>query len=379
MKLIVTHKKQLIRASDVSRFIAYCYGPKGSRPLLPVEGYMPGLPTGDPTLDAESLLSQHHGGKAAKGRSIVISSDYFHNRETAVTHAAAMTKSASAFRMAWAPQTNALSVVHLTQGEKKHAGMWRLDCHLILANTDGQRGIQWTRQQCSQMQDMAWIPEAVTQQFNITSGKGTGVRRTEKIPYPKSENLVAYEIGTLNNHQIENGISCGHYGAARRAKDGRIISIETQGKRINIARARHLVAVRDGATRDQGLLFTRGASNLPARGSIDPGINQIAPISLPTEGTNNDLGGGVEARARPSACADHIRQRRRRLSGGDPIKHSRETGLLGLGTTVRRSSATTLAAKSPARAILSGGTSLAKHISAALTSFENVQILNMDL
>jgi hypothetical protein len=38
-----------------------------------------------------------------------------------------------------------------------------------------------------------------------------------------------------------------------------------------------------------------------------------------------------------------------------------------------------LAAKSQARAILSGGTSIAKHVGAALSSFENVQILSMDL
>ena len=38
MKLILTHKKQLRTAGDVSRFVRYCYGKTGERPVVPVEG-----------------------------------------------------------------------------------------------------------------------------------------------------------------------------------------------------------------------------------------------------------------------------------------------------------------------------------------------------
>jgi hypothetical protein len=72
VKLILTHKKQLKRISDVSRFLAYCYGKKMERPVVPVEGYFPGLPVGDAKQDAQSLLCDHHGGKAGMARSIAL-------------------------------------------------------------------------------------------------------------------------------------------------------------------------------------------------------------------------------------------------------------------------------------------------------------------
>src|ERR1700733_12884947 len=81
-----------------------------------------------------------------------ITSQYSSSCEEAIALAPAM--AASAFRLVWAPDSNGLSVVHLTKGERLYAVMWRLDCHLVLCNSDGCRGIQLSRQQCIQMQEM---------------------------------------------------------------------------------------------------------------------------------------------------------------------------------------------------------------------------------
>jgi hypothetical protein len=376
MKLIVTHKKHLIRSSDVSRFIAYIYGPKSDRPVLPVEGHVPGLPTGDPILDTASLLAHHHWGKAAKARSVVLSSEYFRDRKSALAHAPAMAKSASAFRMAWAPQSSAVSVVHLTKGDEQYAGMWRLDAHLVLANSDGQKGLQWTRAQCSEMQDLNWIPVSVKNQFAITPGKGTGVRRTEKLPYPKAQNLIAYEIGILSDHQIASGISCGAYGAPRRAKGGRVISIETEGRRINIARARHLVAVRDGAEGGRRSLHPRGVEKPEStRGSARSGLTTETPVPLSTKRIDLNLGGRSEGRESGSACSHFLRQRRRRISSHCSTQPEGTLGIFGIGDSVGRSAPAPLAPQRQARAVLSHGKAVVGLLRKVLGEMESIQIL----
>jgi hypothetical protein len=376
MKLIVTHKKHLIRSSDVTRFIAYIYGPKRDRPVLPVEGHVPGLPTGDPVLDTTSLLAQHHCGKAAKARSIVLSSEYLPDREAALANAPAMAKSASAFRMAWAPQSSAVSVVHLTKGEEQYAGMWRLDAHLVLANSDGQKGLQWTRTQCSEMQDLNWIPVSVRDQFVITPGKGTGVRRTEKLPYPKAQNLIAYEIGILSDHQIASGISCGVYGAPRRAKGGRVISIEAEGRRINISRARHLVAVRDGAEGGRRSVHPGGAAKRePTRGSARAGLTPKAAVPLPKKGIDFDLGGRGEGRGSESACSHFLRQRLRRVSSHRSVQPEGTLGTFGIGDPVGRSASAPLATHRQARAVVSHGKAVVGLLSKVLGEMESIQIL----
>jgi len=365
-----------VRQSDVRRFVAYIYGPKGNRPVLPVEGYLPGLPTGDPDLDTASLLSQHHGGKAGKGRSVVFSSEYFRDRETAIAHAPAMVKAASAFRLAWAPNSNGLSVVHLTEGRDQYAGMWRLDAHLLLANSDGVRGLQWTRKQCSEMQELNWIPQSVQKKFQITPGKGTGVRRTEKLPYPKAQNLICYEIGTLTDRQIATGISCGAYGAPRRTKNGRIISIEAEGCRINIARARHLVAVRDGASGCHRSLHSGGSSKRPdtqwnARTRLDP----EAPIPLLTKRFDFDLGGRGKGGDSRSTCRHLLRQRRRRVSGHRSAQFEGPLGILALGNSVGRGTTASLATDGKTRAVLSRVKAAANQINKVLGDVESIQLL----
>ncbi len=184
MKLILTHKKQLKQKGDVTKFLAYCFGKSLSRPIVPVEGFFPGLPTGEPKVDVQSLLCRHHDGKASKARSIAFSSDYFSSQEAAANHAPAFPRVMSAFRQKWAPQSNAISIVHLTPGVGQWAGYWRLDGHLIVSNSDGKAGLQWNRKQCQEMQDFGWLPRSLAGEYRIESGKGKGVtKRTATLPY----------------------------------------------------------------------------------------------------------------------------------------------------------------------------------------------------
>lgn len=353
MKMILTHKKQLKTAGDVSRFIRYCYGRDGTRPIVPVEGYMPGLPAGAPAPDGEALLSSHHGGKASKARSIAFSTQYFSTQEEALAHAPALPRVCSAYRTHWAPQSNAISIVHLTEGKKQWAGMWRLDAHLIICNSDGRRGLQWDRHQCQAMQDFAWLP-AIEAPSAIVSGKGAGItRRTQKIPYPNAKNLIAYDIGQLTDEQIETNISHGLYGAARRAKDGRVISIEASGKRVNIARARELVRVKDGTGPCEGILRAGGAeASSNSEGSVSPGLLRNPAIPILEGRTGNYLGHGGERGAEGAACAVAVYGRRRRLSGRGPGQPERQTGFTELCPAMRRSAAASLARQSPTGAIL---------------------------
>jgi len=373
MKLILTHKKQLQSAGDVARFIRYCYGVDAKRPVVPVEGYLPGLPTGAPALDAEALLTFHHGGKASKARSIAFSSEYFPTRETALLHAPAMPKVASAFRTVWAPDSNALSIVHLTEGRKQWSGMWRLDCHLIPGNSDGTKGLQWTREQCSAMQDLNWLPHALKEQFSISPGKGAGVaRRTQQIPYPHAKELISYEIGKLTDIQIETCLSSGLYGAARRAKDGRIISLESGGRRVNIARARELNRVRDGVGNGTHLLSCGGAGQSDdVPGLANSGHCQEATVPLVEKGVDHNMGHGSQ---RMRACADHLRDRRRRLSAQRATGLEREIGFTCLGHSIRGGPGTALAGHGSAGALVKSASAYITQAARILETIETIEI-----
>lgn len=375
MKLILTHKKQLKTAGDVSRFLRYCYGKDGTRPVAPVEGYAPGLPAGAPALDCEALLSGHHGGKASKARSIAFSTQYFSTREEALAHAKALPRVCSAYRTHWAPLSNAISIVHLSEGRKQWAGMWRLDAHLIICNSDGRRGLQWNREQCKQMQDFAWLP-AIEAPSAIISGKGAGVTsRTQKIPYPKAQNLIAYDIGKLTNEQIEEGLSNGLYGAARRRKDGSIISLEASGKRINLARARELVRVRDCTGSGQEILRAGGPETSPDTcGVAGPGLLRDSAIPILEGRTGHHLGNGGERGTKGSACAVTVFGRRRRLSSRGSVQPERPFGFTILCPAMQRGPATAMAGQGTPGAILRQAGS---RITTAAEVLESIEIINL--
>jgi hypothetical protein len=254
MKIIFTHKTNLKSSSDVRRMIGYVYGPRGTKVIgLIVGKQFPGLPTGDVTLDAQSLTAGHPGGRAALCRNIVLSGSFLPTREEALAHLPDVGKTLNAFIDRWLPNSAALGVVHISQGKGRFKGQWRLDAHLLAVNWDKgtNKALQFS---LDQMKDMQSVESYLPPGLDIQTGRGTGEQVRPKGPliYPYSRQIDSLEIGKMSDQQLEEHITTNQL-QTRRRKNGTIISITTSnGRKINIGKARALVCHLSGEPSPSG-------------------------------------------------------------------------------------------------------------------------------
>jgi hypothetical protein len=228
--------------------LRYVYGPDGTKVVgLAVGDQFAGLPSGDVSLDAQSLTAAHPGGRAALCRTIVMSGSFLPTQEEALAHLPSVGKVLTSFMKKWLPDSSALAVVHVSQGKGLYVGQWRLDAHVLATNWDKRTGkaLQFNRKQ---MQSMQAVEGYAPAGLDIQSGRGAGaqVRPRGPLIYPYSKGIEAVEVGRISDQMLEEHIAT-HDLQTRRRKDGTIISITTNtGRKINIARARAVAQHLDG-------------------------------------------------------------------------------------------------------------------------------------
>jgi hypothetical protein len=104
----------------------------------------------------------------------------------------------------------------------------------LLPNSDGRRGLQWGPDFLSKLQDFTW-----TDAFESGRGKGLGKSlgvypHARKLPVRDLANLLLDDNGKVQRERWKQLVANGDVSDFRRRKDGSVISVAHQGKRIRL-------------------------------------------------------------------------------------------------------------------------------------------------
>jgi hypothetical protein len=165
----------------------------------------------------------------------------------------------------WAPGCSFIGVVHDDHFGEDGRG---LHVHLIIRNSDAAgRALDWNRDDLKAQQGMAW---AAGIGVVPTRGTGSSPPDSKKLPYPKSKNLVALKLSSLNQNEIESYVSTGRLTVGRRDKNGNVASVIIDGRRVRLSTARALVE------RERRLaLLGSGGGSPPGAVTIDDLLNPV--------------------------------------------------------------------------------------------------------
>jgi len=137
---------------------------------------------------------------------------------------------------AFAPDSNFLAITH---DDRKHPHI-----HLLLANSDrspDERRLSWSPGTVSEMQGLGFVTEDTREKFLVESGRHRGVTRREQggMPYPGAP-LAALKLANLTTKQIEEYEQQGTLSVGRRDKQGNVLSVIFEGRRIRLSTIRHM-------------------------------------------------------------------------------------------------------------------------------------------
>lgn len=181
-------------------------------------------------VDAKTLVARHHGGRSAKVKHVVISSEDIKEPEKRKEAMRAVTKIADDFLKRFAPKSDAILCVHR---DRLH-----VHGHLVICNSDGKRALNWRKNDLREMQGFGWVNPKTKEQFNIESGRGKGRNPPEfsNAPYPLARGLLAKELAGLERRELYARIESGkEIQVARRNKRGEVTSVTYRGRTIRLA------------------------------------------------------------------------------------------------------------------------------------------------
>ena len=179
--------------------------------------------------------------------------------------------------------------------------------HLVICNSDGERGLNLSPAVLSKMQDVHEWSGGI-----LESGKNSSGSILAKL-------TDAQHLNSLTPHEIELAIRSGNLGVGRRSKAGIVTSVVFNGRRIRLATAQRVAAVATGqhpipgdATDRQipvpGVRLEHGR-NLPAEHSPAlPGRKHLrrrsaGPLVARTHAKPSKTSGGAPGRESPSLFA----------------------------------------------------------------------------
>lgn len=234
MKFIVKIKPSPKR---VEKLLRHVYGQGRSTPevaskdrVAVISGRIQGVLLRKPAVDAKTLVARHHGGRSAKVKHVVISSEDIKEPEKRKEAMRAVTKIADDFLKVYAPKSDAVLCVHR---DRLH-----VHGHLVICNSDGKRALNWRKNDLREMQGFGWVSPKTKEQFNVESGRGKGRNPPEfsNAPYPLARGLLAKELAGLERRELYARIKSGkEIKAARRNKRGEVTSVTYRGRTIRLA------------------------------------------------------------------------------------------------------------------------------------------------
>ena len=149
--------------------------------------------SGNPREMRDNLLRLNHASKSKQmAKHVVLSIE--DTTDPAARRAAAriLRRMTFEFLKAYAPGCASLAFVHLDRAHPH--------CHLIIANSDGERAIHWTPKMIREMQSMTWLSRDLS--TLVESGR-KGHRRAYHNAYPLARLSLAAELAALPTAELE--------------------------------------------------------------------------------------------------------------------------------------------------------------------------------
>lgn len=228
MKAIVAVKPS---PREPRRLLAHCYRTHGrggnevSSPdrVVEIVGNVEGVITRSARIDAQSLISNHHG-KGRWLRHVVLSAEDCSDQEQRTVCFERLKKMVEDFVATFAPGATYLAVLHR---DRLHP-----HAHVLVCNSVNGRTIDWQPSTLRRMQDMGWTVHAAP-------GRGSGQGKAVDV-YPLSKNLTASKVAALNQQQLRELITAGTIKIARVNARGQVTSITYDNKRIRLTTIQRL-------------------------------------------------------------------------------------------------------------------------------------------
>jgi hypothetical protein len=231
----------------------------------------------------DNLLRQNHDSKSKEAaKHVVLSVE--DTLDPAARRAALriLRRMAMEFLKVYAPGCAALAFAH---NDRKHPHL-----HLVIANSNGYRALNWKPKVLRQMQSMEWLSKDL--QIVVQSGRRAS-RKVSHEPYPTAKLSLAAELAALPKAELEK-ISWEVRGNTRvftyKGRRVRERTVERERERISnetIARHRAAGGVSPGTPATPGTADARGATTDACRGDDTPAAGSgTAAGHRPCPGTN---------------------------------------------------------------------------------------------
>jgi hypothetical protein len=147
----------------------------------------------NPRAMRDNLLRLNHGGKSKEvAKHVVLSFEDETNPAARRAAARILRRMTFEFLKTYAPGCASLAFVHLDRAHPH--------CHLIIANSNGERAIHWTPKMIREMQSMTWLSRDLS--TLVESGR-KGHRRAVHDAYPHARLSLAAELAALPTAELE--------------------------------------------------------------------------------------------------------------------------------------------------------------------------------
>ena len=259
--------------------------------------------SGNPREMRDNLLRLNHASKSKEQAKHVVLS-FEDTTDPAARRAAAriLRRMTFEFLKAYAPGCASLAFVHLDRAHPH--------CHLIIANSDGERAIHWTPKMIREMQSMTWLSRDLS--TLVESGR-KGHRRAYHNAYPLARLSLAAELAAMPTAELEK-ISWVQRGSTR--------VFMYKNRRI---RERTIIKERNKPYATKPIVGNAGEHSLTLK---PPVVRRSAIIRTRDNGDVNTAGAAGSKRPRPDSTdeiAGAITSAAKEL---EKLRGERESGLV---------------------------------------------------
>ena len=197
------------------------------RVVAVINGLDAGCPVRNPRTDLHALLANHHG-RGRTHRHVVLSLEDTYGARNRKRAFLALAKLARLYCRQFARDCQWIGVIHQ---DRRHPHL-----HLVIANSDGTRCLDWGRDMLKAMQEITSWAHGV----DVVSGKGSGLVRSSpgRSPYTLPKRGRVNDLATLLFQEPDGfgeAVKQGIIRPARKNRAGKVTSLEWQGKRYRVS------------------------------------------------------------------------------------------------------------------------------------------------